>query len=73
MTCLSSMWKKKVWLGSSGSCGGSFFACFQVMTLPVYSRMRSPLAIGARANTPLPWMPERRTWMRAAAALGGSG
>ena len=47
MTCLLSMWKKKVWFGSSGLCGGSFFACFQVMTLPVYSRMRSPSAIGA--------------------------
>ena len=24
----------------------------------------SPSAIGCSANTPLPWMPERRTWMR---------
>src|SRR5204862_402242 len=46
MTCLSSMWKKNVWFGSSGLCGGSFCACFQVMTLPVYSMIDSPSAVG---------------------------
>jgi hypothetical protein len=32
--------------------------------LPVYSMIDSPSAIGWMANTPLPWTPERRTWMR---------
>ena len=64
MTRLSSMWKKKVWFGSSGSCGWRRCASFQVMTSPVYSMIRLPAAIGLSANTPLPWTPERRTWMR---------
>src|SRR5450755_1507236 len=35
--------------------------------------MRSPRANGARAKTPLPWTPERRTWMRGPARFAALG
>src|SRR5437868_14882401 len=43
------------------------------MISPLYSMITSPLGMGARAKTPLPWTPERGTWMRrpwGAAAAG---
>ena len=43
------------------------------MTSTLYSMMTSPFWMGETANTPLPWTPERRTWMRRPLAAGDRG
>jgi hypothetical protein len=40
------------------------------MIAPTYSMMTSPSAMSLNANTPLPWTPERRVWMRRESAEG---
>ena len=58
--------------GLRGSCGWRRSASFQVMTSPTYSMSVSPSAMSCTAKTPLPWTPERRTWILRIAGLEAS-
>ena len=53
--------KRNVWYGLSGSLSGRASASSHDVRLPLYSTMRMPRGISIAANTPRPWMDERRT------------
>ncbi len=57
----SSISNRNVCAGSSGSLSGRASASSHVVRLPLYSTMRVPRTISMAANTPRPWIAERRT------------
>src|SRR3954465_6898016 len=65
----SSSSNRNVWYGLSGSLGGRRSASFIVMRSPRYSMMSVPLRMLRVANTPRPWIADRRTTCGRAGAV----